>query len=258
MCLVRVFDFDLCVADIDVPRGVCSRLRPYPHSRDIHIAAVLIQHPAQIPFQIFAVRAGDDGIVPAGDRLAVQLQPDALCIAFCVGHPIAHIELRLGRLGGFRFRRKRLRFGRFLRLRLCSRRFLWLLRLGRFRRLLRFRLYGRLGLLRSRFHLRFFSVGCCGSDAEDSAGGSGSSDTVGSAGTTSLISMPDVSSAVSSAFTCTVLDSDTGAVLPHPARLIQIVPARRTAYILVFVIVITSDYKNTDESRKVQREWRVF
>ena len=49
-----------------------------------------------------------------------------------------------------------------------------------------------------------------------------------------------------------------GSCLPHPARLMSVRPARRSAYRFSFIIRITSDYKDTEKSLKVQRESAVF
>lgn len=129
-------------------------------------------------FALIARRSGyriPPGSIVRGEG-AVQCQPHALPDTDAVGFYRFDVEFII--IGGFRLcffrclhRRRWLRF-RFLRcrfrwlawlrfrwcrrLRLCSRRFLLLLRLGGFRRLLRFRLYGWLGLLWSRFRLRFF------------------------------------------------------------------------------------------------------
>ena len=91
-----------------------------------------------------------------------------------------------------------------------------------------------------------------------SVGFSDSAGADGLAGISSLDSAANVTSAeVPTEDGLSVIVSG-GSCLPHPARLMSVRPARRSAYRFSFIIRITSDYKDTEKSLKVQRESAVF
>ena len=59
-------DFGLSVADIQIVVPVRAFLRPYPNVGNILVTGIAVEPALNIPFQIQAVRACRDGIVPAG------------------------------------------------------------------------------------------------------------------------------------------------------------------------------------------------
>ena len=62
---------NLGIADINVIDSAGEFLRPNPYGCDFFVSLVPIQAAVNIPFKIFAMRSGTNGIIPTVNRLAV-------------------------------------------------------------------------------------------------------------------------------------------------------------------------------------------
>ena len=104
----------------------------------------------------------------------------------------------------------------------------------------------------------FVTSVCCRVSDTLSAGLSDSAGADGLAGMSPLDSSADVISDEALTEDGLSVISGSGSWLPHPARLRSIRPARRSAYAFLFIIIITSAYKDTGKKPKVQRECHCF
>ena len=93
---------DLSVAHIDVPERAALFLVPYPHGRDAAVGSVMVHTIPDVALGIGRVGTCRDGAVIAVNRRTVELQTDALRVAFGIRHPVVDIELPAcrGRSGG--------------------------------------------------------------------------------------------------------------------------------------------------------------
>ena len=114
----------LSVSDINIVAIVARTFCPDPHIGDVLIFCIAIQSALDISFEINAVCACADGVVPAVYRCIAQYESFTFGIALCICDPVFNIK------GSRIFRRLRLcyiwrlRFGfRFFIWRFCFRRF---------------------------------------------------------------------------------------------------------------------------------------
>ena len=84
---------DLSVAHINVPERAALLLVPYPHGRDAAVGSVVVHAIPDVALGVGRVGTCRDGAVIAGNRRAVELQADALGVAFGIRHPIIDVEL---------------------------------------------------------------------------------------------------------------------------------------------------------------------
>ena len=99
--------FVLCVSDVDTIAVCGDGLIPNPNIGNVLVCRITIEPGLNVPFQIDAAGICVDGVIPAVNRPAVQLQTDAFGVVLGKADPIADVKrwfcgfLR-GRFGGVR------------------------------------------------------------------------------------------------------------------------------------------------------------
>ena len=87
-----------------MPERTALFLVPYPYGRDADVGSIVVHAIPDVALGVGRVGTCRDGAVIAGNRRAVELQADALGVAFGIRHPVIDVELSAcrGRSGGGR------------------------------------------------------------------------------------------------------------------------------------------------------------
>ena len=75
-----------------MPERTALLLVPYPHGRDAAVGSVVIHAIPDVALGVRRVGTYRDGAVIAVNRRTVELQTDALRIAFGIRHPVIDTE----------------------------------------------------------------------------------------------------------------------------------------------------------------------
>ena len=84
------------ITDEQIIAAIPAAFGPDPHIQNGFVSGVAVQAAVDVTGEVNAVTTSHDGIIPAVDGIAVQIEAHADRVVLCIGDPYVDVERRGG------------------------------------------------------------------------------------------------------------------------------------------------------------------